>query len=132
MNLKNRLKIHLFSAGLESIGTGLVYSGCIGAVYKRAKNNLIILAKLVDVYAMRCVNTGREGISPTAKPTDTMKSYITITYTTGIYERSDSFIRPRYCRKPTYIGAARMIARHLGCLPCDVSVIRVELIGYAV
>ena len=61
----------------------------------------------------------------------TMKSYITITYTTGIYERSDSFIRPRFYNKPTYIGAARMIAKHLGCLPSDVSVIRVELIGYA-
>ncbi len=63
--------------------------------------------------------------------THTMKSYITITYTTGIYERSDSFIRARFCKKPTYIGAARMIAKHLGCLPSDVSVIRVELIGYA-
>ena len=59
-----------------------------------------------------------------------MKTYTTIIYTTGIYERSDSFIRPRNAKKPTYIGSARMIAKRLGCLPSDVSVIRVELIGY--
>ena len=47
--------------------------GLIGTIYKRVKNNRIILTKVVDVYAMRCVNTGRKGISPTDKPQNAMQ-----------------------------------------------------------
>jgi hypothetical protein len=46
-------------------------------------------------------------------------------------ERSFSFIRPRSAKKPTYIGAARMVAKDLGCAPSDVAVTRIEVMCYA-
>lgn len=42
-----------------------------------------------------------------------------------------SFIRPRSFRPPTYLGAARMVAREIGAKPSQVSVERVETVGYA-
>lgn len=63
----------------------------------------------------------------------TPKTYITITYSTGRYERSVSFIRPRSAGKPTWTGAARMVAAHLNnedgaepIRPRDVSIHRIE------
>jgi hypothetical protein len=51
-----KMGMALFSAGPESIGTGPVYSGCIGALYKGRKINRIILAKVVDPTQILCVN----------------------------------------------------------------------------
>jgi hypothetical protein len=65
--------VRSFFSRSELIGTGLVYSGPIGTVYKGRKRNRIILVKVLDVYAMRCVNTGRKGINPADKPHHTMQ-----------------------------------------------------------
>jgi hypothetical protein len=46
-------------------------------------------------------------------------------------ERRYTFIRPRSAKKPTYTGAARMVAKEIGCKPSDVSVARVETVCYA-
>jgi hypothetical protein len=46
-------------------------------------------------------------------------------------ERTYSFIRPYSAKKPTFTGAARMVAREIGAKPCDVSVVRIEAMVYA-
>lgn len=45
-------------------------------------------------------------------------------------ERTYSMIRPASAKTPTYAGAARMVAKELGCKPSDVSVQRVEALAY--
>ena len=50
-----------------------------------------------------------------------------ITYASTRY----SFVRPRSFRPPTYLGAARMVARDIGAMPSQVSVERIETVGYA-
>lgn len=45
-------------------------------------------------------------------------------------ERTHSFVRPANAKTPTYVGAARMVAKELGCKPSDVSVQRVEALAY--
>ena len=71
--------------GIDWSGAGLFGpdGGLIWTVYKGRENNRIILAKVVDVYAMRCVNTGRKGISPTAKPHQTTMTTTATTATTA-------------------------------------------------
>lgn len=68
-----------------------------------------------------------------------MKTYTTITYVLeskgSRVERTMSFIRPRRAQKPTYLGAARMVAAHFqsegaDVSSSDVSVCRVEMCGY--
>jgi hypothetical protein len=46
-------------------------------------------------------------------------------------ERVRSFIRPRSAGKPTFLGAARMVAKELNVKPSDVSVTRIEAMCYA-
>jgi len=60
-----------------------------------------------------------------------MKTYLTLVYTHGRYENSVSFIRPRHLSTPTHRGAERMIARHLGLKPSDISVSRISEMVYA-
>ena len=45
-------------------------------------------------------------------------------------ERVHSFVRPASAKQPTYAGAARMVAKELGCKPSEVSVTRVEAMCY--
>lgn len=45
-------------------------------------------------------------------------------------ERTFSFIRPGYAKKPTFTGAARMVARELDVKPSAVSVTRIEAASY--
>ena len=45
-------------------------------------------------------------------------------------EKTYSFIRPFCTKKPTFIGAARMVARELEIKPSDVSVTRIEAMSY--
>lgn len=45
-------------------------------------------------------------------------------------ERTYSFVRRASAKTPTYAGAARMIAKEIGCKPSDVSVQRVESLAY--
>jgi hypothetical protein len=45
-------------------------------------------------------------------------------------ERTYSFIRSSAAKRPTEIGAARMIAAEIGCKPSDVSVTRVQAMCY--
>jgi hypothetical protein len=44
--------------------------------------------------------------------------------------RSFSFIRPRSAKKPTFTGAARMVAKELDVKPSDVSVAWIEALAY--
>ena len=66
-----------------------------------------------------------------------MKTYLTITYTTGRYESTASFIRPRSAKKPTDKGAARMVAAKLTedhgveIKPSEISICRIEEMAYA-
>ena len=46
-------------------------------------------------------------------------------------ERAYHYIRPRNAKKPTYAGAARMVAAEIGGQPSDVSVTRIESVCYA-
>lgn len=70
----------------------------------------------------------------------TMKTYTTITCIIGNTERNHSFIRSGSASKPTYNGAARMVAKKLNndnygdypmVKPSDVIVARIEMCGYA-
>lgn len=45
-------------------------------------------------------------------------------------ERTFSFIRPGYAKKPTFTGAARMVAKELEVKPSAVSVTRIEAATY--
>ena len=59
----------------------------------------------------------------------------------GAYEATYSFIRPRLAKKPTYLGAARMVARLFNdnrndesepiTKPSDISVSRIEEMVFA-
>lgn len=62
-----------------------------------------------------------------------MKTYLTITYTSGARneEGQVSIIRPRSAKRPTFTGAARMVAANLqqrgyNAKPSDISVTRIE------
>lgn len=46
-------------------------------------------------------------------------------------ERIYSFIRSRTAKKPTFAGAARMVAKELEVKPSAVSVTRIEVMGYS-
>ena len=66
-----------------------------------------------------------------------MKTYLTITYTSGSRneESQCSMIRPRSAKRPTDIGAARMVAASLqqrgyDAKPSDISVTRIEEMCY--
>ena len=69
-----------------------------------------------------------------------MKTYTTIAYSIHnpsgpSFERSDSFIRSSSAKKPSYTGAARMVAAKFASIgetvrPSNVSIHRVEMIGY--
>lgn len=72
----------------------------------------------------------------------TMKTLTTITYIAGNTERRASFIRAYSAKKPTYAGAARMVASKLNdqndssgeypmAKPSDISVSRIEYCDYA-
>ncbi len=70
-----------------------------------------------------------------------MKTYTSITYITGNVERTKSFIRSYSAQKPTFLGAARMIAdshnqnrfdaSEKQIKPSDVSVMRIEFSDYS-
>lgn len=45
-------------------------------------------------------------------------------------ERVYSFIRPRGAKKPTFAGAARMVAKELEVFPRAVAVTRIEAASY--
>jgi hypothetical protein len=45
-------------------------------------------------------------------------------------ERNYAFIRKSSATKPTFAGAARMVAADAGCRPSDVSVSRIEHVCY--
>jgi hypothetical protein len=45
-------------------------------------------------------------------------------------ERQFSFIRPNSAPKPTFAGAARMVAKDAGCKPSQVAVVRIEAMSY--
>jgi hypothetical protein len=71
----------------------------------------------------------------------TMKTLTTITFIGGNTERKKSFIRLYSAKKPTYLGAARMIAAKLNAendsggeypaiKPSDISVSRIEYCDY--
>ena len=71
-----------------------------------------------------------------------MKTLTTITYIAGNTERRASFIRAYSAKKPTYAGAARMVAAQLNAVndscgefpmikPSDISVSRIEYCDYA-
>ena len=45
-------------------------------------------------------------------------------------EKTYSFMRPYCAKKPTFTGAARMVAREIGAKPSDVSVTRIEAMTY--
>lgn len=45
-------------------------------------------------------------------------------------EKTHSFIRPRSAKKPTFAGAARMVAKELDVKPSAVSVTRIEALCY--
>jgi hypothetical protein len=63
-----------------------------------------------------------------------MKTITTITYIAGNTEHSKSFIRAKSAKKPTYAGAARMVAAKINddaftdgtVKPSDISVSRIE------
>lgn len=64
-----------------------------------------------------------------------MKTYLTITYSTGRYEHSLSVLRPRHRSTPTVKGAARIVANELNrkggfpddtVKPSDISIHRIE------
>jgi len=70
-----------------------------------------------------------------------MKTLTTITYIAGNTERQHSFIRAYSAKKPTYAGAARMVAAKLNAdndsngeypmlKPSDISVSRIEFCAY--
>jgi hypothetical protein len=65
----------------------------------------------------------------TAKKRSTLHSITAHTYD-GVAvrtpERTYHFPRPYSASKPTFLGAARMVAAVEGCLPSEVSVARVE------
>ena len=66
-----------------------------------------------------------------------MKTYLTITYNTGNYENTISFIRPRSAKKPTDRGAQRMVAnaitekRDIVVKPSEISICRIQEMAYA-
>ena len=70
-----------------------------------------------------------------------MKTYTSITYIAGNIERTKSFIRSYSAKKPTFLGAARMIADSHNqnrfdesqeqIKPSDVSVMRIEFCDYS-
>jgi hypothetical protein len=65
-----------------------------------------------------------------------MKTLTTIVYIAGNTERRASFIRSYSAKKPTYAGAARMVAAKLNydggnSRPSDISVSRIEFCDYA-
>jgi hypothetical protein len=45
-------------------------------------------------------------------------------------EQNYAFIRKSSATKPTFAGAARMVAADAGCRPSDVSVTRIEHVCY--
>jgi hypothetical protein len=83
------------------------------------------------------------GCAVASKPSDhqTMKTVTTITYIGGNTERKLSFFRSYTAKKPTYLGASRMVAARLNLdndscgeypmmKPSDISVCRIEMCYY--
>ena len=75
------------------------------------------------------------------EPKNKMKTLTTITYIAGNTERSKSFVRSYSAKKPTYTGAARMVAAKINAdndsngeypmlKPSDISVSRIEYCDY--
>ena len=82
-------------------------------------------------------------VSPANKATQTdtnttMKTLTTITCIAGNIERRHSFVRSYFAKKPTYAGAARMVAAKLNdsngeypmIKPSEISVSRIEFCDY--
>tara|TARA_R110000868_G_scaffold384693_1_gene652251 strand:- start:941 stop:1159 length:219 start_codon:yes stop_codon:yes gene_type:complete len=69
-----------------------------------------------------------------------MRTYTSITYIANNIERTKSFIRPYSAKKPTFLGAARMISdshnknrfdeSEKQIKPSDISVMRIEFCDY--
>jgi hypothetical protein len=47
-------------------------------------------------------------------------------------EQDYSFVRPRYAKRPTFAGAARMVAKELNISPRNIVVSRVQAMCYDV